>query len=83
MPVVGTRLVREWHGERHEVTVTKDGLEYEGRPYRSLSAVAKVISGGHWSGPAFFGLRKPERKKRQDKVTLEAPSRGLLPARLH
>ncbi len=56
-PVVGTRLVREWEGERHEVTVTAAGFEFEGRPYRSLSAIANTITGGHWNGKAFFGIR--------------------------
>ena len=56
-PVPGTRLVRVWHGERHEVTVTADGYEYKGRIFRSLTAVAKIISGAHWSGNLFFGLR--------------------------
>lgn len=56
-PVVGTRLVREWDGERHEVTVVQGGFEYRGRRYRSLSAIANTITGGHWNGKAFFGLR--------------------------
>jgi len=63
IPVVGTLLIREWHGERHELTVTKGGFEFEGRPYRSLTAVAKAITGGHVNGPAFFGLRKTERRR--------------------
>jgi len=61
-PVVGTRLIREWNGERHEVTVAQVGFEYRGQPYRSLTAVATAITGTHWSGPAFFGLRT----KRED-----------------
>ena len=56
-PVAGTRFTREWHGERHEVTVVDGGFEYAGRPYRSLSAIAKAITGSHWNGPLFFGLR--------------------------
>ena len=56
-PVVGTRLVREWDRERHEVTVVQGGFEYRGRRYRSLSAIANTITGGHWNGKAFFGLR--------------------------
>ena len=53
----GTRLVREYHGQRHEVTVCHDGtFEYGGRQFRTLSAVAKAISGQHCSGPRFFGL---------------------------
>ena len=54
--LAGTRLVREWNGRRYEVTVTATGFEFEGRPYRSLTAVAKAITGTHWSGRAFFGL---------------------------
>jgi hypothetical protein len=55
-PVVGTRLVREWDGRRHEVTVVQGGFEFEGQRYRSLSAIAKVVTGTHWNGRAFFGL---------------------------
>jgi hypothetical protein len=57
LPVAGTLLVREWQGERHEVAVTRDGFEYQGRPYRSLSAIARAITGTQWNGKAFFGLR--------------------------
>ena len=56
-PLPGTRLVREWRGVRHEVIALVGGYEYQGKPYRSLSAVAKAITGAHWSGPQFFGLR--------------------------
>ncbi len=56
-PVVGTRLIREWDDRRCEVTVTAAGFEFEGRPYRSLSAIAREITGTRWNGPAFFGLR--------------------------
>ncbi len=59
-PVAGTRLVREWNGERHEVTVTRDGYEYRGRPFKSLSAIARAITGTRWNGPLFFGIRKQE-----------------------
>ncbi len=65
MPVAGTRLIREWQGTRYEVTVVDGGFEYEGRRYRSLTAVTKAITGTHWNGPAFFGLRKPERKRKE------------------
>jgi hypothetical protein len=55
-----TRLVRHWHGVEHIVTATADGgLEYQGKRYRTLTAVAKVISGQHCSGPRFFGLADP------------------------
>jgi hypothetical protein len=57
LPVSGTRLIRDWNGEPHEVLVARDGFDYHGRRYRSLSAVAKVITGAHRSGPAFFGLK--------------------------
>lgn len=57
MPITGTRLLREWQGAEHVVTVTSDGFEWQGRPYRSLSAVARAITGTRWSGWAFFGLR--------------------------
>ncbi len=61
LPVAGTRLVREWNSKRHEVTVTTTGFEFEGRPWRSLSAIANAITGGHWNGRVFFGLRPTER----------------------
>lgn len=53
----GTRLVREWHGVTHTVLVYADGVEWKGRRYKSLSVVAREITGAHWSGPRFFGLR--------------------------
>jgi len=52
----GARLVREWHGRTHTVTVTEDGFEYAGATYSSLTKVAKKITGARWSGPRFFGL---------------------------
>ncbi|MCJ2136851.1 DUF2924 domain-containing protein [Methylobacterium sp. J-026] len=52
----GARLVREWGGRTHVVTVTADGFEHDGQRYRSLSHVASTITGAHWSGPRFFGL---------------------------
>lgn len=56
----GTRLVRHWHGVEHVVTATADGgLEYQGKRYRTLTAVALAISGQHCSGPRFFGLVGP------------------------
>ena len=61
-PLPGTRLVREWNGQRYEVTAVEGGFEYAGRKYRSLSAIAKVITGAHWSGPQFFGLRTPKKE---------------------
>jgi Protein of unknown function (DUF2924) len=53
----GTRLLRDWHGERHEVTVKEDGFHFRGKSYRSLSAVARAITGRHCGGRRFFGLQ--------------------------
>ena len=52
----GTRLVREWHGVTHTVVILEDGVEWRGKHYRSLSVVAREITGAHWSGPRFFGF---------------------------
>jgi hypothetical protein len=57
----GTKLVREWHGRTHTVMVAEDGFEFDGQRYRSLTRVATLITGVHWSGPVFFGLRKRPR----------------------
>jgi hypothetical protein len=62
-PVAGTRLIREWQGGEHQVTVLDDGFEYEGRRYKSLSVIARTITGTRWSGPVFFGLKKPGGEK--------------------
>jgi len=62
-PVLGTRLIREWRGERHEVTVVQGGYEFQGRLYKSLSAIAKALTGTHWNGPSFFGLRTAGKKE--------------------
>jgi len=53
----GAKLVREWRGETHTVIVLEDGFEWRGRHWRSLSVIAREITGGHWSGPRFFGLK--------------------------
>ena len=52
----GARLVREWHGEAHTVIVLEDGFQWKGTRWRSLSVIARKITGVHWSGPRFFGL---------------------------
>jgi Protein of unknown function (DUF2924) len=54
----GTTLTRNWHGQQISVRVTATGFEWDGRPYRSLSAAAQAITGQHWSGNLFFGLKK-------------------------
>jgi DUF2924 family protein len=53
----GTVLVREWHGMTRRVTVIDDGYRFDGKRYRSLSEVARTITGSRWSGPRFFGLK--------------------------
>jgi len=57
-----TILIREWGGTRHEVTVVENGVMFRGKRYRSLSQVARVITGSQWSGPLFFGLRAPAKE---------------------
>jgi hypothetical protein len=57
-PVVGTQLIREWRGVEHKVTVLIDGFEWEGRRYKSLSAVARAITGTRWNGLTFFGVKR-------------------------
>ena len=54
----GCRLVREWRGEIHDVTVLDNGFAYRGTHHTSLSAIARIITGSSRSGPLFFGLRK-------------------------
>ncbi|MGE0774554.1 MAG: DUF2924 domain-containing protein [Sphingomonadaceae bacterium] len=63
----GTRLLREWNGTVHAVLVLDTGFEWSGARYRSLSEIARKITGAHWSGPRFFGLKRrglpPSRSK--------------------
>ena len=56
-PIAGTRLIREYRGIEHCVTVQQEGYEYQGRPYGSLSAIARAITGTRWNGWVFFGLK--------------------------
>ncbi len=58
MPITGTRLMREYQGVEHVVTVMSDGFEWQGRPYKSLSAIARAITGTRWNGLVFFGLKR-------------------------
>lgn len=58
----GTRLVRDWHGVGHSVIVLEDGFHYAGQRWRSLTAIAKAITGSHWNGPRFFGLTSKEQR---------------------
>jgi Protein of unknown function (DUF2924) len=57
-----TILIREWGGTRHEVTVVENGVMFRGKRYRSLSQVARMITGSQWSGPLFFGLKAPAKE---------------------
>ena len=57
-PIAGTRLIREYQGVEHCATVLADGFEYQGRPYKSLSAIARAITGTRWNGWVFFGIRR-------------------------
>ncbi len=52
----GTRLMREWNGRTYAVDVVTDGFVFDGKTYRSLTAIAKLLTGVQWSGPRFFGL---------------------------
>lgn len=55
-PLPGGKLLREWNGRTHKVEIGETGYLWEGKEYRSLSAIAKAITGAHWSGPRFFGI---------------------------
>jgi hypothetical protein len=62
LPIVGTVLMRDYRGRTINVTVMPEGFEYDGQVYKTLTAVAKVVTGSHWNGYLFFGLAKPGRK---------------------
>lgn len=55
-PLTGTRLVREWRGKTHMVDIEANSFVYQGKSFRSLSAIARTITGARWSGPRFFGV---------------------------
>jgi hypothetical protein len=59
----GTQLIRSWKGKTHTVTIEESGYQYEGHHYRSLSEIARHITGTQWSGPLFFGLKSRKAKK--------------------
>jgi hypothetical protein len=59
----GSRIIREWKGETHEVLITASGYEYRGEAFKTLSPLATRITGTHWSGPAFFGTRQKAAKR--------------------
>jgi len=64
----GAKLVREWRGETHTIIVCEDGFEWRGRHWRSLSMIAREITGGHWSGPRFFGLTERTKTGTEDEI---------------
>jgi hypothetical protein len=57
-PPAGAQIIREYQGVMHRVQVGEGAYRYNGRDYRNLTAIAKAITGTHWNGPAFFGLRE-------------------------
>ena len=65
----GTRLIREWQGRTHEVTVLEQGFRWNGETYRSLSAIARAITGTRWNGHVFFGLKS----RRSPQSTASSP----------
>jgi hypothetical protein len=78
-PITGTRLLREWQGVEYVVTVTANGFEWQGRPYKSLSAIARAITGTRWNGWVFFGLKNHRavsgggRRRADDQVDRSEP----------
>jgi len=67
LPRTGTMLVREWRGTTHNVTVADDAFLWNGKTYRSLSAIAYAITGTKWNGPRFFGMREGKGKTAKDR----------------
>lgn len=66
---LGTALVRSWHGVTHQVLLTERGYVYKGQTYRSLSHIAREITGAHWSGPRFFGIRRRTQSRVSSPIT--------------
>lgn len=73
-PKAGGRLLREWNGITHVVEVTPDGYRWNGETWRSLSVIAREITGAHWSGPRFFGLNAE--RKANGKNAGQTPARA-------
>jgi hypothetical protein len=67
-PVIGTQLIREYRGVQHRVIVRDQGFEYAGRLYKSLSVIARQITGTRWNGPVFFGLRRAPKAAKSGKA---------------
>jgi len=67
LPRTGTILVREWQGTTYHVTVVNDGFLWNGQTHRSLSNIARAITGTKWNGPRFFGMREPKAKTQESR----------------
>jgi len=72
----GARLIREWHGETHDVMVLDDGFRWRDQHWRSLSVIAREITGTQWSGPRFFGLQKMEKEAEPLRTVTSAVADG-------
>ena len=74
-PIAGTRLIREWQGVEHCATVLDDGFEYQGRRYKSLSAIARAVTGTRWNGPAVLrAVRDVQAHERARKLIITVPN---------
>jgi hypothetical protein len=69
-------LVREYQGQRHTVTVVRDGFDWQGTTYPSLSAIARAITGTAWSGPRFFALRESHAGAKCNRKSAAGPNQG-------
>ena len=78
---IGTVLVRDYQGQRHTVTVAREGYVWEGKPYSSLSAVARAITGTAWSGPRFFTLKSAAEQELCAKCGAAPPHRKSRPSK--
>lgn len=81
----GSRVIRQWQGRSHVVEVIEGGFTYEGRPYTSLTAIAREITGARWSGPRFFGLTAPvtDKKVTQNGQVRRSDDQGCRGAAMH
>jgi DNA invertase Pin-like site-specific DNA recombinase len=79
LPIAGTRLIREWQGTQHCATVRVDDFEYQGQPYKSISAIARAITKVRWNGWVFFGLknRRGAAWPKKQLVTVSPPRQKL------
>jgi Protein of unknown function (DUF2924) len=71
LPRTGTVLVREWQGATHHVTIVNDGFLWNGQTHRSLSGIARAITGARWNGPRFFGMRERSSKTTESRHGIE------------